>query len=176
MSNFQSLKKREPPSLRHEQHFFIMALTSRKLLKLHEDIRQVNLQFYHNVQDKFRTAVLRLLLRSVQHHHDEIRSLFYQEFQSARSLVEERAAAYLLLTQSELEVAARTGVVAYREIQAAMHAQKTRNMGECMHLYNVSFSALQMKVADVVQDPTLVNRVVQFVKEQIYSRMRPMAF
>ena len=153
-----------------------MALGAGDLLKLHGEVRQLNFQFYHNVQDKFRSVVLQLLLRSCPYHHEEVRALFFEEFQSVRSLVDVRTSLYQSLKQTEVEAAGRAGVHAYREAQATMQAQKKRNMEECMHLYNVSFNELREKLAKVYKDSDLVDRATLFVKERIYARLKPSAF
>jgi hypothetical protein len=148
-----------------------MALGASDLLKLHGEVRELNLKFYHNVQDKYRTAVLQLLLRSVPHHHDEMRALFFEEYQSVRSIVEERSAAYDLLSQTEVEKAARLGVEAYRQVQVTMKARKIRNMEECMQVYNASFHALKRKVATVLDNVALLDRITSYVKERFQAQM-----
>ena len=152
-----------------------MALCASDLLKLHGEVRKLNFQFYHNVQEKFRSAVLQMLLRSSPHHHDEVRALFFEEFQSVRTLVELRTSVYQSVKQTEVEAAARAGLDAYREAQATMQARKKKNMEECMHLYNTSFTELKTKLAMVYRDSALVERVILFVKERIYSHLRLVA-
>jgi hypothetical protein len=148
-----------------------MALGASDLLKLHGEVRELNLKFYHNVQDKYRTAVLQLLLRSVPHHHDEMREMFFEEYQSVRSIVEERSAAYDLLSQTEVEMAARLGVEAYRQVQVTMKARKIRNMEECMQVYNASFNVLKRKVATVLDNVALIDRITRFVKERFQAQI-----
>jgi hypothetical protein len=168
-----SLKSRGSTQLLLLFNLHAMALAAGDLLKLHGDVRELNLRFYHNVQDKYRTAVLGLLLRSVPHHHEEMRQLFFEEFQTVRTLVEERSAGYALLSQTEVEEAGRLGVEAYRTMQVAMKARKIRNMEECMHVYNTSFIKLKRKLAAVLENTDLLDRITLFVKERFHVQMQP---